>query len=159
MNAGLLESIESHPMATVMVIAILFLVREIFKIWRGKTDATVTERESLKFARQTSETVNKCSSRSHDVMDMVERYHQENDFGHLHSKLKHAVQLLEKMDALQGVHSVSLDRLDGVCDSIMDDLRRGDHRVVHTGIINQIGDVLRVTQDTKQLAIHIAEKI
>jgi len=159
MNAGLLESIERHPMSTLMVIAVLFLVREIFKIWRGKTDATTTEHESLKFARQTSETVNKCSSRSHDVMDMVERHYKKNDIGHIFTQLENTIQLLEKMDAVQSVHEVSLDRLDGVCHSIMDDLRRGDHRVVHSGIVNQIDKVRQTTDDIKQLSIHIAEKI
>lgn len=134
-------------------------MHQILKTWRGKTDATITERESLKFNKQTSETVNKCSARSHEVMDTFDRYIEANDLGHLSAKLDHAVQLLEKMDARQSVHAVSLDRLDGVCDSILDDIRRGDHRVVHTGMISQIREVLQATNDTKQLAIHIAEKI
>lgn len=142
-----------------MVIVALLLINQIIGKWRGKTNASTTEHELLKLAKQISQTVNECSTRSHTIMDMVERNDKANDLRQLSAELTHAVQLLEKVDADTSVSKMSLAGISRISDSIADDLRRGDHRVVHTGIINQIDDVKRIAEDTKQLTIHIAEKI
>lgn len=155
----ILGAINEHPMAATMVIVALLLVKQIIGAWRGKTNASTTEHELLKLAKQISQTVNECSTRSHAIMDMVDRNDKSNDVGLIHASLKKTVQLLEKVDASQSLSKMSLDGISRVSDSIADDLRRGDHRVVHTGIINQIGDVKRIVEDTKQLTVHIAEKI
>lgn len=155
----ILQAINEHPMAATMVIVALLLINQIIGKWRGKTNASTTEHELLKLAKQISRTVNECSARSNTIMDMVERDNTANDIRHISTKLTHAVQLLEKVDASQSVSKMSLAGIGRISDSIADDLRRGDHRVVHTGIINQIGDVKRIVEDTKQLAVHIAEKV
>jgi len=158
-NLGLLDAINEHPMAMTMVLILGLIVHQIIKSWRGKTDATVTEHESLKLAKQTSQTVNKCASENHDFRKMVEKHLHENDVRQISAQLQHAVQLLEKMDADKSLLKMSLDGVARVSSSIADDIRRGDHRVVHTGMINQIDDVKRISEDIKRLAVHIAEKV
>ena len=155
----LLESINAHPMAGAMVLMVLVLINQIITKYRGKNVTGETNRELLTYVKQTSETVNNCSARSHTVMDSFEKHMESNDIGHIRSQLKHAIQVLDKMDASTGLHTVSLDRIIRVCDSVADDLRRGDHRVVHSGIINQIDEVKNLAVDIKQLSVHIAEKI
>ena len=155
----ILGAINEHPMAAIMVIVTLLIINQIIGKWRGKTDATTTERESLTLAQQTSATVNKCAAENSIFRKTIEKHLAPNDLGHISAKLNNEIKRSEKVDADTSISKVSLAGLNRVSDSIADDLRRGDHRVVHTGIINQIDDVKRIAEDTKQLAVHIAEKI
>lgn len=154
---SLLAAIEAHPMAGMLVAVILLLVNSIIAKWRGSTNATTTERESLKLAKQTSETVNHCSTRSHKVMDKFEEHMDANDIGHLSTEISNAIQMLEKMDARESILELSLAGVTRICDSIADDLRRGDHRIVHTGIINQLGDTLHEIEEVKRIILENAK--
>lgn len=155
----MLETLNSNPLAGVIVVVILLLVKEIVKVWRGKVDESQSERESLSLAKQTSETVNNCARSSRNLIEKLEESLRKNDLGHLSAQLEHALQMLGKMDASSSLHSVSLARITSLCDSVADDIRRGDHRVVHSKIISQIEELQRVVNDTKQITIAVAEKV
>lgn len=158
MGMSILEAINENPLAGSMVLVALLIINQIVKAWRGKDDTSKLEQENNKLAKQTSETVNSCAARTHEVMEVIEEFVSQNDLGYLSNRLDHAVSLLEKMGQGQGVSAASLDRITGLCNSIIRNLERADSRVVHATLLNNIEIVKGLVEDVKRIAIQIASE-
>ena len=159
MNSSILQAINEHPLAGAMVLVALLFIQQIVRAWRGNTDVNRIERENLKFAKQTNETVNTCATRSYALMELMDRFMEQNDIGHLSDQLTKTLKMLEKVAGSQGVSKHELDRVVDLCNSISGDLQRTDSRVVHSQIMSKVEQVKVQMEDIKRLSVHIAEKI
>jgi len=158
-SISILQAINEHPLAGAMVLVSLLFIQQIVRAWRGSSDVSRIERENLKFAKQTNETVNTCAARSHSLMELMDRFMEQNDIGHLSDQLTETIQVLEKVAGSQGVSKHELDRVVDLCNSISSDLQRTDSRVVHSQIMSKVEQTKIQVEDVKRLAVHIAEKI
>jgi hypothetical protein len=160
-----LEMLNNHPVAGAMFIALLLIVQKIVATWRGNSVSTQLERETNKLARQTSETVNRCSERTgelmaatKDVIIAIEKHLAENNVRHLHSRLDAALHMLEEMANNKDLHRVQLERLGDLCGNIVSDLKLTDSRVVHSDILHRIEQVESTCKDIKRISIEIAKQ-
>lgn len=160
-----LEMLNQNPMAGALLLAILLVVQQIIRAWKGGSDASRIEQEAIKLLRQTSETVNKCSERTGKVMDAtkdviitIEKYLATNDFGRLSARLNDAVQMLEAMASHKDIHHSALERVSDLCHDIATDLQRTDSRVVHADILHKIEAIETIANDNKRILISVSEK-
>lgn len=138
MDGSFLHLLNQYPLAGAMLIAMLLIIQQIVRVWKGKNDVTRIESETNKLARQTSETVNLCSSRTQEVMDRLDEFIQTNDIGHVSTEVKHAVSLLVALAKDQELHKRTLDRIDELCHDIDRDIRGSSSRVEHTQILGKL---------------------
>lgn len=162
---SILEMLNDYPMAGALMLGMLLVIKQIISSWKGGGNVTRIEKETNKFARQTSETVNRCSERTGEVMDAtgdvirsIEKHLAQNDFGHLRTELNGAVQMLEKMANHKDIHHSELERLGSVCRDIAADIKRTDSRVVHADILHHVQQLESVAEDIKRIVIGIASK-
>ena len=153
-----LEMLNDHPLAGALMLAMLLVIMQIIKAWKGTNNVTRLEQENNKLARQTSETVNHCATRTHALMEVMEEFVQENDVRHLRSRVSDAIRLLDKMGHDQELHDNSLERVAELCRDIVSTLERTDSRVVHAQITNQIDSLEKTVEDIKRIVITMAER-
>ena len=148
-----LEMLNDHPLAGALMLAMLLVIMQIIKAWKGTSSVSRIEQENNKLAKQTSETVNHCATRTHALMEVMEEFIQENDVRHLHSELTAAIHLLEKVHEHTGGCQAKLGRVDSVCRDLAANIERTDSRVVHAQIVNKVDTLEKLLEDVKRITL------
>lgn len=154
-DLALLEMLNQYPVAGALLLGILVVSLQIYKIYKGKADATRVETETNKFVRQTNETVNQCAARTQATVDAVDRLLEEGNFRSLHAKYNETVSMLEKMGDIEKRLEDNVARIDRMVNDITITLDRNDSRVVHSNIINKVEHMQSVIDDVKRIVVDI----
>ncbi len=150
---SLLEAVNEYPLAGLIVLAALLLVQQILAKWKGGSDASRNERESLKLAKQISETVNSYKAETQLALSSIKEHMVKNDIGHVSARLDDAVRMLATMADHQGECLGTLDRVSGLVRSIADDLQKTDSRIVHEQIQGKVLSVEALIKDVKRIVL------
>jgi archaellum component FlaC len=148
-----LEMLNDHPLAGALMLTMLLVIGQIVKAWKGQAHVSRLEQENNRLAKQTSETVNTCAARTHDLMGRMEKFMDANDLGRVHSQLAHSLLVLEKVSSNTAHCKESLDRVDSLCSDIASDIKRTDSRVVHASIVSQLGVLEKLVEDIKRISL------
>lgn len=149
----LLEATNEYPIAALIILAMLLVIQQIVAKWKGASNASRDERESLRLAKQTSETVNSCKTETKEVLAAIKGHLAKNDLGHVSTQLDDAVQLLAKVGDHQSKCLFTLDRVSGLVRSIADDLQKTDSRIVHEQIQSKVHSVEELIKDVKRIVL------
>jgi archaellum component FlaC len=150
---SILELLNDHPLAGALMLGMLLVIGQIVKAWKGQSYVSRIEQENNRLAKQTSETVNTCAARTHELMERMEKFMDANDLGRVHSQLAHSIQVLENVSNNTTHCKKSLDRVDGLCSDISSDIKRTDSRVVHASIVSQLSVLERLVEDIKRISL------
>jgi hypothetical protein len=148
-----LEMLNQHPIAGALLLALLMSIAQIVRAWKGDKSVNRIESETNKLAKQTSETVNTCASRTHALIEVMEEFMAQNDVRRVHSRLDDSISLLEKVHDRESAAQATLVRVDNICRDILSSLERTDSRVVHGQIVAKIEHLQSVVDDIKRIEI------
>jgi len=136
-----------------IVLVALLIVQQYFNRKKGITNATEYEQESARITKQTSETVNRCSSETKAAMGAIARHLEKNDLGHVSARLEETVRMLAKMGEHQNACLNTLDRVSSLVRSIADDLQKTDSRIVHEQIQSKVHNLEDLIKDVKRIVL------
>ena len=151
----LIELLDKHPVTGAIALMCLLIVQQVLKAKKGNDHVSRLERENNALAKQTSETVNKCSQKTEAIIGAIAKHLAENDVGQLFNDIAKALTLLDEMDGRQEVHQRELDRISSLCRYIADDLQKADIRVNHEKLHNKVASVETLAKDVKGICLSI----